>query len=278
MTPLLAASAVLLAFAAVRELSGSDLAARLARRLRAGLPRGVSGAGPEQLSRRLGAAERIQRAGIEHRITLRGFLLLKGAGAAAGLIFGLSAAPVAPGRLAPLVLCGLIAAGFIAPDAWAERIARRRRTAIVAALPDALDLVAVGASAGRSPASLLGEVASAGPEPLASELAVALAGVDCGGTLASELRTMRRRVPGPELGALAAALERSRQHGSPLAGQLHDQAASLRVDARRRTSDHAAKAAPKIQLVIALVLVPSVLLVIAAALISHSDVLFAGLR
>jgi tight adherence protein C len=75
------------------------------------------------------------------------------------------------------------------------------------------------------------------------------------------------------VGALAAAIERSRTYGSPLAERLHLQAGALRVEARRRIEDRAARAAPKIQLVVALVLVPSVLLVIVAAIIAHSGAL-----
>ena len=76
--------------------------------------------------------------------------------------------------------------------------------------------------------------------------------------------------------APSAALERSRRYGSPLAEQLREQAASLRSEARRSTEERAARAAPKIQLVVALVLVPSVLLMIAAGLIANSDALLAG--
>ena len=81
-------------------------------------------------------------------------------------------------------------------------------------------------------------------------------------------------MPGAGLGALASALERSRRFGSPLAEQLHEQASSLRRDARRRLEERAARAAPKIQLVVALVLVPSVLLMIVAGLVANSDALF----
>jgi tight adherence protein C len=82
---------------------------------------------------------------------------------------------------------------------------------------------------------------------------------------------LRRRVGGVELGALAAALERSRIYGSPLAEQLHLQATELRRETRRRIEERAARAAPKIQLVVALVLVPSVLLTILAAIVAHAD-------
>jgi tight adherence protein C len=107
--------------------------------------------------------------------------------------------------------------------------------------------------------------------PLTSELARTVAEVECGQPLRDALAALRRRVPGAEVGALAAALERSRTYGSPLAEQLHLQATGLRRAARRRIEDRAARSAPKIQLVVALVLVPSVLLALAAALVAHSD-------
>ena len=55
---------------------------------------------------------------------------------------------------------GLPAAGFFAPDALLEREARRRGRRLVNALPDALDLLAVGAAAGRSPGTVIGEIAT----------------------------------------------------------------------------------------------------------------------
>lgn len=278
MSPALSALAVILAFAGARELAGSSVGSRLANRLQRGLPGGGGEGRVALIAGRLGLEARLQRAALEQRITIRGFVLLKFAGALAGVLFGVAVAALAPVRLRPVLLALTTAAGFLAPDALAERIARRRRAAVLAALPDALDLLAVGVSGGRAPAGVLGQIAATGPEPLASELAVALADVDCGASLDDAMATMRRRLPGPELGTLAAALERSRRHGSPLAEQLHAQAAAQRLDARRRLAERAARAAPKIQLVIALVLVPSVLLTIVAALIAHSDVLLAGFR
>jgi tight adherence protein C len=49
-----------------------------------------------------------------------------------------------------------------------------------------------------------------------------------------------------------------------LAGQARD----ARLSLRRRVQEDAARAGPKIQLVVALLLVPSVLLLVAAALVS----------
>jgi tight adherence protein C len=196
--------------------------------------------------------------------------------AAAGVPAALAAAPAAPGRISWLVALALPAAGFFAPDAWAERTARHRHRRLIAALPDALDLLAIGSAAGRGPVAGFGEIASAGSGPLADELRAVVAEVECGRPLPEALEGLRERVPGSELATLCASIERSRRLGSPLADQLRRQATSLRSDQRRVTEERAARAAPKIQLVVALVLVPSVLLTIAAALLANADILLAG--
>ena len=273
----LAVGAVLLGAASLWELAGSHgeeigrSAHALASRLTGGRARSLAGA-----ALWLRIPERLERAGLGGRIPIPAVLAAKLGFAALGAIAGMLAAPAVPGRMAVLVLGALPAAGFIAPEAILERAARRRRAHLVAALPDALDLLAVGTGAGRSPATVLGEIACAVSGPLAVELAVAVAEMECGTSQRDAIEALRGRVPGAGLGALAGALERSRRYGSPLAVQLHEQAATLRRDSRRRVEERAARAAPKIQLVVALVLVPSVLLMILAALVAHSGPLLAA--
>jgi len=196
--------------------------------------------------------------------------------AVAGGLAAIEAAPAAPGRTALLVAVALPAAGFVVPDAWLEREARRRHRRLLSSLPDALDLLAIGSAAGRSPTAGFAEIARAGNGPLADELRIAVAALECGQPLGVTLATLRERVPGSEVATLCASIERSRRLGSPLADQLRRQAAALRRDQRRAVEERAARAAPKIQLVVALVLVPSVLLMIAAALIANADVLLSG--
>lgn len=197
-------------------------------------------------------------------------------GAGGGLVLGLVAAPAVPGRLSILVLIGLPLAGFVVPDALRERRARRRHRRLVAALPDALDLLAVSAGSGRGPAAGIEQLARAGEGPLAEELRLTLAELSCGVPLSAALQSLRERVPGGEIARLVAAIERSRRFGSPLADQLRRQSTALRRDSRRAVEERAARAAPKIQLVVALVLVPSVLLMIAAGLIANAGTLLAG--
>lgn len=193
-----------------------------------------------------------------------------------GALAAIGAAPAAPGRVSWLVAAALPTAGFLAPDALAERRARQRHRRLVASLPDALDLLAIGSAAGRSPIAGFREIAAAGEGPLAAELRAVVAEVECGIPLREALAGLRERVPGSEVATLCASIERSRRLGSPLADQLRRQSSALRREQRRATEEHAARAAPKIQLVVALVLVPSVLLMIAAALLANADSLLAG--
>ncbi len=196
--------------------------------------------------------------------------------AALGALVALAAAPAAPGRLSWLVALALPAAGFVAPDALRARRERRRRRLLVASLPDALDLLAVGTAAGRSPAAGFAEIARTGAGPLARELGATVAELECGQPLRESLAGLRARAPGSEVATLCASIERSRRFGSPLAEQLRRQASALRRDSRRAVEERAARAAPKIQLIVALVLVPSVLLMIAAALIANAGTLLTG--
>ncbi len=196
--------------------------------------------------------------------------------ALSGGVVAFAAAPAAPGRISWLVAAGLPVAGFLLPDAWLERAARRRHARLVASMPDALDLLAVGSAAGRNPAAGLREVAFAGDGPLAEELRAVVAETECGRSLTAALERLRECVPGSEVATLCTSIERSSRLGSPLADQLRRQAVALRHEQRRTIEERAARAAPKIQLVVALVLVPSVLLMIAAALIANADILLAG--
>jgi tight adherence protein C len=278
----LAAVAVLLGSAAIWEVAGSR-----GEELRASA-RTVVGALSGGRLRSIGAAalwlrvpQRLERAGLAGRIPVAAVLGGKLVGTALGAALGPLVAPVVPGRAAVFVALALPAAGFVAPEALLERAGRRRRVRMIAALPEALDLLAVGTAAGRSPASVLAEISRSLGGPLATELSVAAAEIECGMPQREAIAALRSRHVssdvGAGLGAFSSALERSGRFGSPLAEQLHEQAISLRRDARRRIEERAARAAPKIQLVVALVLVPSVLLMILAALVAHADALFVAL-
>jgi tight adherence protein C len=264
----LAALAAMLGALAARDLLAGRLSVPR-------LPIGLEGRSA-RAALRLGLPDRLRRAGLEDRLSLAAAMAAKAVTAFVALLFFGAVAPVLPGRVRVLSALVALIAGFLAPDLLLERRARERRRRLLAALPDALDLLAVGAAAGRGPGAGLAQLAAAGRGPLAEELRRTAAELECGVPLGAALAALRARVPGGEVARLAAAIERSRRHGSPLAEQLRRQASALRQEGRRAVEERAARAAPKIQLVVALVLVPSVLLMIAAGLIANAGTLLAG--
>jgi tight adherence protein C len=67
--------------------------------------------------------------------------------------------------------------------------------------------------------------------------------------------------------ALVAAMRRADRHGAPLGPALAALAAQARADRARAAREAAARAAPKVQLAVASLLVPGAMLLIASALL-----------
>jgi tight adherence protein C len=212
--------------------------------------------------------------GLEARIAAAGLDRLVGevvaTQAGLALICGLAVLPLvpaAPGRLGLAILALAPAAGYAAPELGLHRRAGRRRRRIEAELPDVLDLLRVAIGAGLAPRRALAEVGRRHPGTLAAELSRAAARAQLGEPAAQALAQLERRCPGDGIQPLVAALQRAERHGAPLAQTLQAQSAEARSRRAAKRSEQAAKAAPKIQLVVALLLVPAVLLLVAAALI-----------
>jgi tight adherence protein C len=135
-------------------------------------------------------------------------------------------------------------------------------------LPPLLDLLRVGVESGSSLGQALRTVGERTHGPLAAELRAVGGEVALGVPLAHALAAMAERAPLAEVRALVAALDRARRHGAPLAETLAAQARDARFALARHAREEAARAGPKIQLVVALLLVPSVLLLVMAALLA----------
>ena len=213
-----------------------------------------------------GLAARIAAAGAPGRLAVREVMAAKLGGALAGaLIAALLSAP-APGRLGILISLAGPVAGFLAPDWWLARRARERARRVRRDLPALLDLLRVSIEAGLSPVAALAAVGERAAGPLADEWRGVGREVELGVVLEDALGRTAHRLPLPEVTALHAALMRAARHGAPLSATLAAQARDARLARRRAIEEEAARAGPKIQLVVALLLVPSVLLVVAAAL------------
>ena len=210
----------------------------------------------------------IEAAGRPAGLGVREVMAAKLAAALLGGAAALPLAAVAPGRLALVVGPAAPVAGFLAPDLWLGRLAAERARRVRRDLPALLDILRVTVEAGGSLAWSLGAVGERAEGPLAREWSAVAAEVSLGVPLDRALDGLSRRLPQPEIRAFVAALHRASRHGAPLAGTLAGQARAARFALARRIREDAARAGPKIQLVVALLLVPSVLLLVAAALAS----------
>jgi tight adherence protein C len=240
-----------------RTREGSAVAALVALGRRIGVP-----AAPADLARRLAAA------GSPRGLRVADVMAAKGAGAVLGAAGSVPWAAALPGRLGVLALAAGPAAGFLAPDLWLARRARRRAAAMQVELADVVDLMRVPVEAGLSVPRALEEVGRRRAGLLAAELRACTAAISLGVPRAEALAQLRARCPVDGIGPLVAAIERADRHGAPLGPALVSLAADARADRARAVGDRAARAAPKIQLVVALLLVPSVMLFVAAALVS----------
>jgi tight adherence protein C len=192
----------------------------------------------------------------------------KVAAALLAMLLGLALAAAAGGRLGVLLMLGSPVGGFLAPDLWLARRAADRARRIRHQLPALLDLLRVMVESGASLAQALGAVGARTGGPLAAEWRAAAREVALGVPLQQALAGLSRRAPLPEVQALTAALDRARRHGVPLSDTLAAQARDARFALARHAREEAARAGPKIQLVVALLLVPSVLLLVAASLLA----------
>jgi tight adherence protein C len=228
-----------------------------------------------RLGRTLGAPaaphaleRRIALAGSPFGLTPRDAMALK---AGAALVAGLLAAPLAAGaspRHAFALLAGVPAAAFFAPDLWLRRRAQGRRAALARELPDVLDLLRVAVEAGLPVSRALAEVGRRHAGVLAHELRTTANAIELGVPRQGALAALALRAPLPAVQALIAAIGRSERHGAPLSHSLTALAAQARADQGRAMTEHAARAAPKIQLVVALLLVPAAMLVVAAGAVA----------
>ena len=259
-----------LAFVAAAAAVASAVSLHASRppRKRDGFARRLAAGVPARLRPPLDLAARLEAAGWPGGLTPGEFMAIKALAALTVAPLGVALATAAPGRLGPVALVLAPVAGFFAPDLHLSKLTKARIRKTRTELPALLDLLRVAIDAGMAPSQALGAVGRRSGALLAREWVYAGDHVALGVPLAVALDGVVNRLPAPELQAFVAALRRAAKHGAPLSDTLAAQARDARLARRRRIEEEAAKAAPKIQLVVALLLVPSVLLMVAAALAS----------
>jgi tight adherence protein C len=208
--------------------------------------------------------QKLQMAGNPGDLKTSDFLGLKVvvAGAVAGVLLILFALVVGD------ILFGMLAAGaagvigFFAPDFWLSRRIKKRRKAILLAVPDTLDLLTISVKAGLGFDAALGKVVEKTKGPLADEFHRALAEIRVGKARKDSLRDIISRTNVPALTSFIGAIIQAEQLGVSISKVLVVQSEQLRIERRQRAEEAAAKAPIKMLFPLVGCIFPSMFIVI----------------
>jgi tight adherence protein C len=141
-----------------------------------------------------------------------------------------------------------------------RRGARRYRAEVDAEIPQLLDLLAAGSSAGLAAPLALRRAAEGLAGPLADELRAMVRAVDLGARWRDELDALDERLDLPDLRRTVAALTRTETLGSSLAEATAELAASVRRARRAATTERARTAPVKMLFPLVFLVLPAFLL------------------
>jgi tight adherence protein C len=200
----------------------------------------------------------LQRAGVRGQarswLAARA-LLAAGLGGYAGLIA--SRAP-----RAALLVPVLAWLGWMAPTAYLQSRARRRRDRLRDDLPDAMDLLTVCVEAGLGFDQALQRVVARFPGPVAEEFGHVLRDQALGTPRRSAMLAVLDRTDLPELRAFVHAILQAEDLGVRIASVLRVQSESLREQRRQRAEEAALKAPVKMAFPMIFLILPALFLVV----------------
>jgi tight adherence protein C len=207
------------------------------------------------------------RAGFRRPEAVMAFLgskvLLAVALPVAWLVFA-AASSQPPARLFALVIVtGVV--GFYLPTIYIGFRQSQRHDAVLAALPDALDLLVICVESGLGVAAGLQRVATemriASPV-LAAELATVNQEMQAGVSRIDALRNLAERTGVDEVYSLVAMLIQTDRLGTSVGQALRSHADSMRTKRRQRAEQLARKATVKLAFPLVLLILPALLVVI----------------
>lgn len=210
------------------------------------------------------AKRRLETAGNPMRIDPAFFLSLRFIGAAifGGTVFFVF---LTTGRnwLQGLGLSALfLIIGFMFPNMWLTGRIRARQKSIFRAMPDALDLLTICVEAGLGFDAAMAKVNEKWDDDLALEFGRVLQEIRLGKIRREALRDMAERLDVSEFTSFVAAVIQSEQLGVSMAKVLRIQSDQMRVRRRQMAEEEAHRAPIKMIFPIALLIFPSILLIL----------------
>ena len=223
--------------------------------------------GPARLRR---LEETIRRAGRPDGLTLTVYLRRQAAFVVigvVGLVVFLLVGQPWTGLLLLLLLCGWM-------RLWLMSAGRRRQEQIDMELPDFLDVLGVTVTAGLGFRQAVERVCEFHTGPLAEEMRTVLQEMSVGISRRQAFIAMRDRTRSDGVAAFVTALLQAEELGVPLSSALDDIASDVRKEHAQRVRQAAAKAAPKVSLVVTMTIVPGTLILIGSSiLLANREVL-----
>ena len=152
--------------------------------------------------------------------------------------------------------------GFFLPLFWLRAKAKRRRQAILRALPDALDMLTISVEAGLAFESALAQVGQKWQNPLTEAFRRVAAEMRVGTPRDVALQRMAERSGVEELRTFVSVLIQSNQLGVSIAQVLHSQAAEMRTKRRQMAEEQARQASVKMVFPLVFLIFPALFIVI----------------
>jgi tight adherence protein C len=152
--------------------------------------------------------------------------------------------------------------GFFFPDLWLSGRISARQKLVFRAMPDALDLLTICVEAGLGFDSAMSRVHDKWENDLALELGRVIQEIRLGKLRRDALRDMAERLGVAEMTSFVAAVIQSEQLGVSMAKVLRIQSDQMRVRRRQMAEEEAHRAPIKMVFPIALLIFPSLLLIL----------------
>ncbi len=196
-------------------------------------------------NKRLGKLRhRLQLAGYPGGLTAADFVGIKGwTMVFIALIAGLYvwASGIHVSLLVLLASVVAIAIGYALPDVWLSRRITQRQSALLDAMPDALDMLTISVEAGLSFDQGLMEIASRWEHDLAMEFRRVLYEIGLGKTRREALDNLSERTEVPDILSFVTAINHAEELGTSMSRVLYVQSQDMRIRRRQRAQEAANK-------------------------------------
>jgi tight adherence protein C len=170
------------------------------------------------------------------------FLAAKGIAAGTGVVLGIAIGAFSSVTAVFVFASMLGAVGYIAPAIVVSQRAKRRQSAIVRQLPDALDLLAVSVEAGLGFDGAVSKLTQYMSGPLAEEFELALGEMRIGESRSDALKKLAQRAGTPEMSSFVRSIVQADQLGTSLGRILRVQSTDTRLKRQAIAEERAMKA------------------------------------